>query len=66
MMESDIINAVATAVIAFVSVIGVWSTVIYYLTNIQRMTLSILLLISFIYITSVVLCVRYIRTKIPS
>ena len=64
MVESDIVNAVSTAVIALSTAIGVLSTLDYYLFNIQGMRISIVILISLIYIISVVGSMKYIKRRI--
>jgi len=63
-MEANNINAIATAVIAFTTTIGVLSTLIYYSVNILNLNIPIIILISILYILGVILCMNYIKVQI--
>ncbi len=64
MIEANIFTAVGTVVIASATVIGVLSTLVYYLTVIESMKKWIILLISLAYLTGVLLCISYTKIKV--
>lgn len=65
-MDADSLNAIGTAVIALTISIGVLSTFVYYLANIQGMHLSVLILTSSCYIITVMLSVKYFKRGVKN
>lgn len=63
-MEADNVGAIATSVIAFVTVIGVITTIAYYFIEILGMKIPIIILMSALYIVAVGLFVRYVKGKL--
>lgn len=61
MINANSLNAMCTAVIALTTSIGVLSTLIYYLANIKGIPITILILISTVYITLITAFIKKLR-----